>query len=374
MAVKKSERRIELLELEPTRRISFDEKKHGIHKQGEDNSYPTRAEILIQNSVTARSASRMLAKYIQGRGWVDNGKTKVNKNGLTANKFLSKLARSLSKHRGAFIHVNYNGLHEINGLDVIPYRFCRLGMADSNEYIGKVIVYDNWDLTKHKKIISKNFDVIDVYNPDFVADQIALVGDIRKYKGQVLYMNLDDNELYSFSQIDPVQEDCDTEAQISIFKNKTVRKGFFGKTIIRHEPFEDDPDAFAFKKKFKEFLGAKNAESVLLVEDDLQSDDKSGQFRIEKLKYEIDDKIFVNWEKSISNNIRKCFNNIPPPLIDWIEGKLGNASGKAYQEAKVFFNEQTEEERLAVENIVSEIMGRSVWSSLNWQIKEITQQ
>jgi hypothetical protein len=106
----------------------------------------------------------------------------------------------------------------------------------------------------------------------------------------------------------------------------------------------------------REFKGAENAEDILLLEDEFTSDNKDGNLRIDRLESKINDKLFESWETTCPNNIRKCFNNAPPMLIDLVEGKLGGTSGEAYREAIEFYNDQTEEERMAVSKMLRELL------------------
>ena len=88
------------------RLTSFD-KKLGIIKNGTDNLYSEKIERYINNSVTAKSASNIMASYIVGNGFGESDDFKVNKDTTLLN-FANKFSKSLSKQKGAFISVNYN--------------------------------------------------------------------------------------------------------------------------------------------------------------------------------------------------------------------------------------------------------------------------
>jgi hypothetical protein len=193
-----------------------------------------------------------------------------------------------------------------------------------------------------------------LWNPE---DAVALMQEQgEKFKGMVAYFTLQDGWIYPTAPVDPALNDADTEAQISIFKNRTVRNGFLDRTIFRHAPFDSDSDKERFKAMVREFKGAENAEDILLLEDEFTSDNKDGNLRIDRLESKINDKLFASWEQTCPNNIRKCFNNAPPMLIDLVEGKLGGTSGEAYREAIEFYNDQTEEERMAVSKMLRELL------------------
>jgi type I restriction-modification system DNA methylase subunit len=91
--------------------------------------------------------------------------------------------------------------------------------------------------------------------------------------------------------------------------------------------------------------GAKGQGRILLIQDNFDEQLPNGLIKIDSIKSGVNDKLFESWEKSLSNNIRRGFNNIPQILIDEVQGKLGNSSGEAYKEAQRVFNRMTQEDR-----------------------------
>lgn len=359
---------VKLVEL-AKRLIKFDEQL-GVYHNGADNNYPERVERIINNSATAKPSAKLFRKYIVGKGFVTalNNLT-VNKiKGITLFKFLRKIAESLAYHNGVFIHVNYNANFKIISLDVLPYSHCRVGKKDDKDYNGKIIIYDCWD----GKVDKKKFIVLDVYNPDqkIIQKQIEKAGSIEKYKGQVFYFN-PSTTIYPLAHIDNVMDDADSEHMSSVFKNTSLRKGFFGKQIVITPPMLDSnlrradellddislvdkryqiSEREAFENNLTNFIGADNAQGVLHLEMEYEGDDIEKTIKFINVETNINDKLFEYTEKSTANNIRKAYANIPSILIENNDSSVFGQSGEMLKQAKIFYQEQTEEDRDSIES------------------------
>jgi hypothetical protein len=349
----------DIIQIRPRNEVIWDSSLR-IFKNGSDNQYPTRVERAVNASVTASQCRKLLAKFIGGRGFEDE--TLDNKvfgrdmaGDITGLKLLRKIADSISYHGGVFFHVNVNLEGAITGVSVLPFRYCRLSGGDEQEgTYTQVAVYNNWDYSVMRRTMTDRIKYFPLWNPEQAREAMQEQGE--DFDGMVAYFTLQDGWIYPTAPIDPAINDADTEAQIAIFKNRTIRNGFLDRTIFRHAPFEDASEKAQFKAMVREFKGAENAEDILLLEDEFTSDNKDGNLRIDRLESKINDKLFASWEETCPNNIRKCFNNAPPMLIDLVEGKLGGTSGEAYSEAIDFYNDQTEEERMAVAKILAELL------------------
>lgn len=350
------------------RTTQFD-KNLGVIANGSENSYPEKSERFILNSVTAKMAAGVMASYLAGAGFGADDNIKVNSKGLTLKKLSQTIAKSFSKQRGAFIHFNYNALFEPIGVRVLPYTDCRLGKKDDNEYNGKIVVLKDW-VGATKRDVADKGRVVDVFNPDkgIVAAQIEAAGGINNYQGQIWHVNLDEEFVYALSQIDSVENDCDSEAQASIFKNRSLRVGFFGKTMVVTKPLSgnledyDTPEHYqlalserdAFKGTIDEFISADNAGGVLHIELDQDGDDLNDAIKFENIASDIDDKLFEHTEKSVFQNILVAFNNIPAGLVR-SDSALFSASGDSLQIMKETYQENTSLERSVLEETVNVI-------------------
>lgn len=362
------------------RNITLYDKSLGIIRNGEDNIYPTRIERVVNCSVTAKSAASMYGKFIMGAGFIVDmekfiiGKTKNRK--LTPNKLLQAIANELKNHLACFIHVNYNANFKISSVAVIPYGYCRFGEEDNENYSGKIIVYNNWDKRYSQKFERTKFKAFDTFNtnPEVIKYQVDAAGGFANYLGQVYYLSLDNSSTYPLAPIDVAIEDAESEYNFGVFRNSTIKKGFFISTILRHSPFDSEKDKEKFKDKIENFQGAENAEKILMLEDEFTSDNKDGNLRIDKLDVNYNNKIFDNWTSTVSNNIRKCYKNIPVALIDYEQGKLGNTSGDSFLAAQKFYNSMTAEERMSVSIALAEIFSNykeNINATGDWSIKEL---
>lgn len=353
------------------RLIKFD-KALGVTTNGIDNLYSERSERFILNSVTAKMSSAVMASYLAGKGFGNDDSLVVGTDGLTLKKLGQTIAKNFSKNRGAWIHVNYNGNFEPSGYSILPYADCRLGKKDDDDYNGKIVVFDGWEKA-NKKTLKEKARVIDVYNPNkkIVEAQINNAKGLSKYKGQVWYVNLDEEYFYALSQIDAVMNDCDSEAQASVFKNRSLRKGFFGKTVIITKPLAgniEDYDSSElhrralserddFKDTIYSFIGAENTGGALVVEIDHDGTDLVQAIKFENIKSDIDDKLFAHTETSVFQNILVAFNNIPAGLVR-SEGSIFASSGEALRIMKETYQENTNLERSVLEETVNELTKR----------------
>tara|TARA_R110002049_G_scaffold309180_1_gene518125 strand:- start:14555 stop:15745 length:1191 start_codon:yes stop_codon:yes gene_type:complete len=360
------------------KKLTTYDKSLGIIANGVDNVYPERADRFINNSVTAKTCSKIMASYLAGKGFGSNNEIVVDeKNNTTLQKFTSDIAKSFSKQRGVFIHVDYNANLKPSSYRVLPYSHCRLGKKDDEQYNGKIAVSDNWDNAKLKK---EEITFIDVFNPKekvLKAQVEKCKGDnfvekVQRFKGQVLYVNLDDEYVYALSQIDAVMNDCDSEAQASVYKNRSLRKGFFGKQLVITKPLagslEDYNDEKEwqlaqserenFKNTLKDFMGAENVGDVLNIELEFDDSEKLDDVILFKdISSNINDKVFEYTEKSVFNNILMAYNSIPPALVR-PENSVFSASGESIRAMQEVYQDNTSEERKELEQLVVYLMSK----------------
>lgn len=360
-------------------------KIEGIERYDQDNAYPSRMERIILGSVTAKSSAKMLARFLIGNGFKDQslntliiGRDRYNRP-VTAYKLLKQIAFSVAYFNGYYIRAQFDLNYNTTGFSIEDFKNCRLGLKDSQDYSGKVVIYNNWDKSKSSRMDKKSFLNIDVWNSNekAISAQIKKAGDIKKYKGQVYFNFLDEYYIYPLSPIDPVLYDADTENQISKFKNGELRRGFFLKYIIHHTAFESKKDADEFKALVEKMIGGGHQISSMVIPGSFNDDGtlkKEENIAISKIDQNINDKIFEAYENSCINNIRKAFNAIPQILIDYEDGKLGTTSGEALFQASQFYNQQTIELRMSLQESFRELFVR--WKdqeirSKSWEIEPL---
>ena len=367
--------KVTAVELAKEQRKTNSEKYKGFPylANGQNNDYPTIIEQLVAGSPTARACSGVIADFIYGRGFAleierrEQARSQgvrfrkdelfINDKRETPNDLLKKVARSIAIHKGVFVHVNYNGFYEKTSVQVLPYRNCRLGAKDSEDYRGKVLVYNDWDKLTDYKDRDKNLVAIDRYDPrpKVIEAQVTKAGGWDKYKGQVFFLNLERNDTYPLAWADVVIRDCESERLSSIFTNNGFKKGFFGTYAVITAAMENDDDRQDFRNELRRGMGVEAEQSVFHFETKIQSDKLEDVVLIKAIESNIKDDTFKYADEKTANNIRKSYGNVPPVLIDYVEGKLGNTSGESLKEARIFMQEQMQEERQDVQEMFEEL-------------------
>lgn len=339
-------------------------------KNGADNHYPEEIESLFEGSVTALRCAEVIADFITGKGFGDDlNKVVVHKaKGTTLFQLLDDISSSYSKHKGVAIHVNYDANHDIKDLDVLPFMDCRIGKKDDDDYNGKILLCKDWQNTK----LARKAKAIDVYNPDkkIIAYQIENAGGIKHYKGQILFFKKG-SFIYPVSPLHPVRLDAESEKEVALFKNGSLKKGFFGKMLAVTKPMIDDTlrevdyDSYKeqeterekFRKTLQDFIGAENTGGVLHVEMEFESDKIEDEFLLKQIDSNINDKLFAHTEDSVANNICAAL-KVPQVLVRQKDNNMFSASGEVLLQAKLFVQEQTEKDRINIENLISDLMSR----------------
>lgn len=324
-----------------------------IYKNDADNLYPNRVELVERNSVTAFAASNKLKSFIIGNGFVDtsfNDRVVNKAKRLKGYDFLSLLAHSLKTHRGAFVHVNYDMDGEVNYLDVLDYKKCRISKEDSTGHPGK-IYYHDWSGEKKfdrgdikcRWFYPFNKDVA-IINEQRAKDAKArkdetIEGLIRSYRGQVFFLNLDPTEVYPYAWVHPAYNDADNEYRISLYRNTNLRSGFLNKTMIIPNGLDEESQN-DFDEAVRGWLGAENSSSVFVFKPKEDVAELDNLIKTIELKGTYDSKRFEKDEESVANNIRKSYLSIPKILIDPEDSFFGS-SGEAFVKAIEYYNKET---------------------------------
>jgi hypothetical protein len=372
-------------ELKPRIEVKEDKRKE-VMNCGIDNAYPTRMERVINGSVTAKQCATMYSRFLAGSGFVDEslnelvvGKDITGYKDVTAVDLLNSITKQISYYGGVWLYRKLNLDFKTTGLSVFDFKNTRFGKLDDQDYAGKILYYDNWDKSKSSKFEEDGIIKYYAYNEDakVIAEQIKASKGFKNYKGQVYYHFMDGTYIYPLSPIDVAQHDADTENMIQLFKNGELRRGFFAKYMLTYMKFESEDKKRDFFRMLRSFQGAEEGGSILLSEGAFTNNDGTvvPPFDLKEIKQNINSNLFREYEDSCSNNIRKCFNNIPPVLIDYQEGKLGGTSGESITQATEFYNAQTRQDRMAVSGIFRKLF--KVWKDENfvnrdWTIKPLS--
>lgn len=364
----------------------IDEGVNGLMTFGENNDYPQVMEKIINGSVTAKTTANVYSKFLAGEGFenIEINKIKVGKDArgktITVQSLLRQLANSLSRNNGGYIHCNYSREGKIKSTHLKPFKYCRFAISDDEGYSAKILVYDNWEKDRKKgRYESKKIKNFNVFNSNkkVITEQIVKAGDIEKYKGQIYFLFTDNEYFYPLSNYDEVYLDCDTEAQLALYRNRQTRNGFFKKTILRVQPAKTENEDNELAKAARASLGA-GGDGLWIIEDEPDEDgnfsDSKG-FKFDQLDSDIEDDLFKEWPKDISNNIRKAAKNIPRLLTEIEDGIFSGQSGEAIIQATNFYNAITRDERTEIEEAFQEIFknfdNEVLSKNTNWKIKPL---
>lgn len=358
---------------------------NGFMKFGEKNDYPQTMENIINGSISAKSIADIYAKFLVGNGFeadINNivvGKD-VNSKEITVRKLLRMVAGSLSYNNGSYLHLNLDLEMNIVNVKFIPFKWCRFAKLDQRGYTAKIGVHEHWGIG-NQKLNKQDIVWYNLFtrNKQSFTDQVKSAGDIKKYKGQVYFLFLDNHYLYPLSPFDAVYLDCDTEQQVAVFKNNMTRNGMLKKSIARVAKTTDPQEREQLETDIKNWLGA-DGNSILMLEDDIDQQTgeikKSGAFAVDSIESNIDDQLFGGWQQDLTNNIRKANKALPSVLIDYDESKLGTTSGEGIIQAVNFYNAMTKDDRESISEMFKEIFSNFkndvLKNNQNWNIKPLS--
>jgi len=354
-------------------------KSLGIHLQGSDNAYPDIVERAISESVTASTCASIISSYISGKGFGEQANNVIvnHKKGLTLLEFSRMYAQSMADHNGVFIHVNYDGNYNHSSLDVLPFADCRIGKKDDDNYNGKILVCNDWSSGK----IAKKAKKVDVFNPtkEVVKAQILHQKGIENYNGQILYIKRG-RYIYPLAPMHAALNDAVSEKKVSKYKETSLGKGFFGKTMVITKPLvdaaeEEGSEEYAqqiskrnkFRETIQSFIGVENADGVLHLELEFHTDSIEDEILFKQIDTNIDDKLFAHTERSVSENICVAY-SVHPNLVRPQDGAMFGSGGEVYKQMKLDVQDKTEDRRLKLQETVAMLMANFKTPLNNLQI------
>ena len=352
-------------------------KKLGVITNGKDNIRPLVIENLIDASPSASQCVEIYDTFLAGAGFKLPFLNDINLNDFdhnfkSINDLLSDVTESISRHNAVFINVHYNANYQKDSFQVIPYTLCRLGKKDDNDFSGKVVVSENgWG----KRVKKDDLKVFNSYNPNpaVIEKQVEAAGGWHNYKGQILYFQLNEKHTYSQSDLEKAYLFSDVEHQLGLYYNSTVKRGFEDISMIRHRAFDNEKDKKEFYENVEKLSGIENASSKLIVEDDWDDErEKTGNIKIDHFESNIQADKYKHFEQSSANMIRKAY-GIPPQLVDYIAGSLGNTSGEDLVKAQSIYNAKIAPKKSKISRLFSELFRNyklNVNPEGNWKIKQ----
>ena len=338
-------RRIEIIE----------DSVEGILSYDKDNAYPQRVIRTVGGSGTGRNCVRTNIKLVSGRAFVEEelNKLKIDRDGKTLKSLLRMISRDFAYFAGLAIHVNYNVAGKPVEWQHVPFEDCRLTIPDDFGYVSKIAISKEWE-RRYKRQRKAKPVFIHRYNPDpaVVQKQILDAGGIDKYKGQIFWFSSEGENTYPLSIFDPVLLDMYTENQIKLTKSNNVTDGFMPSAVLTTiGKFEDEDEKDKFTEDLNEFQGAENAGKIFHIE----VDDKEQIPKLDTLTYEGVDKQYEYTERSVIDRTIEA-TGVPGILIGIrVAGQLGTS--QEFNDAKQYYDEYTEPERLMFQEVLSSLMG-----------------
>lgn len=352
-------------------------KRFGVIFHGEDNLKSLLNESLIDNSPSASQSAWTYQSFISGGGFeVNMSEVNLSDNfweDRSPDDLLYDVGEVVSKHQGCFILVGYNANYEKDSFKVIPYTLCRVGKQDDDGYSGKIVVSPNgWG----RNVRKEDVDVYDAYNPhpEVIQAQVDRDGGWENYKGQILFFKMTNKYIYPPSMIEKCENFALVEYKLGGFYKGTVDRGFEDILFIRHKEFPEEQDKRDFYDNIEALSGIESASSKLIIQDDWTDEkDDPGNFKFDTIKNHTTPEKFAHFETSSSNYIRKSFKNIPPQIIDYVAGKLGNTSGEDLVKAQSVYNALTAIDRSRLERLFKELFWNykdNINPENNWTINQ----
>lgn len=341
-----------------------------VYLNGEDNQYPSEMERVINNSPSASRSAKMMTKFLRGSGIQIEGGQKdpiVNKKkNLKLSDIVDGIATDISKQYGCYIHTGYkvvSGKLKPGELTVLDYCKCRIGKEDQQDNAGKIF-FGEYEEKSGSRVSKKKKKDAKWYYP-FNSDEDVIISQIKAdakdkntdgtleamlphYRGQVFYLNLTPNYTYAISLFDGVFNDCDTEYRMSLYSNTVTRGGFLGKLAVVVRSL-DEEEGQNVEEDIVKWLGAEESGNIYYLEVGEAVEDISKVLHIEQIETQYNEKQFIETRKSCRTNILGAANNIPEGLVYNSSGLFAQ-SGESYKQMKIFYNEQTQDERSKIED------------------------
>jgi hypothetical protein len=333
-----------------------------------DNAYPQRVIDIINSSGTGTLCTEVMSKFVSGKGFEEDSVANQVVNSLkqTPNKILKKQGKSIARHNGFCVHVNYNALYQKTSFSVIPFQDARFTTEDNKKHSGMIAVYDNWQGT-NGKFDAKKIEYFNYYNPspEKIQEEVDAVDGWSNYKGQVLYYTTEGLE-YPLAPSDSVLEDLQTDAHAKTFKFRNITTNFMASHFIEVNEFTDEETKDNFVNALSDFQGADDALKMMVVE---KASDEEFGMNLQKVDIQNVERLYEYTETSVRDNIIRNY-AIPPTLLLSVPGKLGTSTEVI--EATAFYNGVTSEYRLSISEVWEELFKNSIFDvGGNFNILEI---
>lgn len=343
-----------------SRSLPYFDQKDEILYNGIDNLRPTRVEEWFYNSSVAKQCANVYKAYLRGEGFTlseDINLSLYEFEPYTINDLLSDICHSVSRHGGAFIHVAYDGNLQKRSFKVLPYRNCRISLSDDTGFI-RCVVYKKygWESSIDYKYNKKNKpEKFPSYNPNraVLEAQVESYGDITEHPGQVYYLRLEKDYPYTDGLVESVGTLAEADAELNTLTKNRVLGGFQNLKILRHTSDLSDAQVDSLENQLKKSLGARNANTILRIQDDITARNPDGNFRVDSVGNDVPADVYSYYDSQISDKMRRAFLNIPHQLVQSTAGKL--ASTSELMQAIAIYNTFTADHRSIIQRRMQDL-------------------
>ena len=313
-----------------------------------DNLYPQRMKELRNSSPYAKSCTNVLADFLNGEGWSQNGDSIVNDYGQNWDDILNNICTDYSLYNGFALHLNFNGLGAIIEVQHIPFEYVRLSMPGSDNVVRSCKVWENWDkVTFYGDSMRELGDPVryPLFNP-----LTAGIETIKGGRGQVLYYT-PQMFCYPLATFDAVRDAAQTDAEIQIFMLKNIQNGFLSTSLFKYPgTFESDEERRRVEEKIRLMKGANNANTITLIE---TGSEDFNQNLIENIPANNNDRLFEQTGSKVMNMIIHNF-AIPPALIG-VMPDTGVFTQQAIRDSYIYMNTRTKTARTVIERVFDKV-------------------
>ncbi|WP_121200872.1 hypothetical protein [Mucilaginibacter gracilis] len=346
-----------------TQRITQRENRvYGIVNYDEDNVYPQRIYAITSSAPTARNCVDTYGRFIGGAGFADLTfyQAIVNSDCQTMDKILSLVKKDMARFRGFALHVNVNAAGKITDIFHVPFEHVRMASESrKNESGFDYATYADWSREKRNNIRTDLITWFHAFDlaADAIAAQVESVGGWDKYKGQLLYVSMDEHS-YPLASCDAVMESLYAEIQSDIRTTANLQNNFSAKSIMVHKgKFADEEARAEFETELTAFIGPEGADIIVV---DVENDEEVPE--LIPITNNADDKLFEYTDTKLTNKIIRNF-LIPKILLSVTDGG-GFFNQEQVRDATMYYNMVTTEERIMLEAIFKKL-GEGFYKNIN---------
>ncbi|GAB3643924.1 hypothetical protein [Spirosoma arcticum] len=245
---------------------------------GEGDVFPQNIKDAIEDSDTADAAIRARQEFIVGNGIDDEALADmiVNRDGESLDDVVDGIGWNISEGSAIILHIGYNMLAEVVSIRSIDWGQVRLVEPDEKGRITHIGIFPYLDSDyKKDKEKKKIHTLCPVFNddPTVVLDQIAAVGGIHNYYGQVLYVKVGkrSSSYYAQPSFFGSMKNLEIEKELVDYDDSIVKNGFNISGIWKQLKKADsqqqqDEDDDSIVSKLEEHQGGENGGKLLVFE------------------------------------------------------------------------------------------------------------